>query len=250
MTPQRLPKVPPPTTWIDTSLLWFDLIAYPRILLCPVPNSTWPKLVWNCPCLHMFTWGTCIITASNTSFLRHRAKPNAGPSRTLEYKALWYYARNRNPASQPDREILWMVWQPRCWPTSAVFGRSTPSMRGVSDSSVQCDRETGRIHFFGFKNQCHSSFPPPKKKTDAKCPDHFWTHSRNMSLTIIGSKPAQAKKRVEGGWRLRKRILQPKDTFPTQLARISPQTMGLDEPCMICGWYLPVTMLWLMSHIH
>ena len=108
MTPQRLPKVPPPTTWIDTSLLWFDLIAYPRILLCPVLNSTWPKLVWNCPCLHMFAWGTCMITASNTSLLQHRAKPNARPSRTLDYKALWYYARNRNPASQPDREILWM----------------------------------------------------------------------------------------------------------------------------------------------
>ena len=52
-TPQRLPKVAPPTTWIDTSLLWFDLIACPRIILCRILNSTWPKLVWNCPCLHM-----------------------------------------------------------------------------------------------------------------------------------------------------------------------------------------------------
>ena len=54
-TPQRLPKVAPPTTWIDTdtSLLWFDLIAYPRILLCPIlilhdPSSFGIALVYTC----------------------------------------------------------------------------------------------------------------------------------------------------------------------------------------------------------
>ena len=104
--------------------------------------------------------------------------------------------------------------------------------------------------------------PPPKKKNGCPMVPSARTISEpiisrsmlcNMSLTIIGSKPAQAstKKKLEGGWRWRKRTLQPKDPFPTQLARISPaQTMGLDEPCMICGWYFPLSMLWLMSHVH
>jgi len=75
----------------DTSLLWFDLIACPRTLLCRILNSTWPKLVWNCPCLH----DTCLhgelvssplqtLLSSNTE-----RNPNTDPSRTLDYKALY-----------------------------------------------------------------------------------------------------------------------------------------------------------------
>ena len=126
-TPQHLPKVPTPTIWIDIIVvIWFDSLPKNSTLFIfvLVLNSSKFYVTQARLELPLFThvyMGTCTITASNTTFLQHWAKPNAGPLCTLDYKALWSSGGNHNPASQPDREILWMVWQPRCWPTSAVF---------------------------------------------------------------------------------------------------------------------------------